>query len=353
MATRLTKVKFKDNYWKIYHGKDEIVLKSLEELPGDQSGVRVELQSSMEGFSHFLISKDNQPFEKSTDGCIEVHFQKDGTSDQHATVVVKAVTTDGAESTPYKINFGYYPKEFYQASGLMNYPDIIIMESNPILNFYIGDVTDWAYYKPTQEDIEFARKTWGDLVKDGKTDYEKAKLLIKSLMEDLWPHKGNPSDEQEAARPFEQYRRMVSGIDKGWCTNFATIFVHACNSLGIPARIIGMGQIHRVTNKCRLQRGSCHTSCEIFDRASNQWIWMDISFYSLGAYLGDEGPLNMAEFHLFLNQPARRKRLKLHIYDMNDKTEKMLPLEQCPKTTFDCWEGYDCEFHYGKPNIDE
>ncbi|MDY7009916.1 MAG: transglutaminase domain-containing protein [Planctomycetota bacterium] len=353
MATRLAKAKFKDNYWRIYHGRDEVMLKSLEELPGDAAGAKIVLQSSREGFSHFLYSIDDAPFDKSADGCIEVRFEKGGTSDQHVTVVVKAVTADGTETKPYTLKFGYYSSEFYKASGLMSYPNILIMDSSPILNFHIGGVEDWDLAEPAPEELEFAAKKWKPLIEGAKTGYEKAKLLIKSLMDDLWPHNGNPSDEQEASKPFVQYERMVSGKDKGWCTNFATIFVHACNCLGIPARLVGMGQIHSLTDKCRIQRGGCHSTCEIFDDKSNQWIWMDISFYALGAYLGKEGPLNMAEFHFFLNQPARRKRLKLHIYNLDDKSDKILPLEKCPKTTFDYWEGWDREFHYGKPNVDK
>lgn len=353
MATRLAKAKFKDNYWRIYHGRDEVMLESLEELPGDTAGVRLALQSSIEGLSHFLYSIDDASFEKSATGCIEVHFKKGGMTDQHTTVVVKAVAGDGAETKSYTLKLGYYSAEFYKASGLMSYPDIVIMGSDPILNFHIGEVEDWGFPESTPEEVEFAAKKWGALIKDAQTGYEKAKLLIKSLMDDLWPHNGNPSDEQEASRPFMQYERMVSGEDKGWCTNFATIFVHACNCLGIPARLVGMGQIHSLTDKCKIQRGGCHSTSEIFDDASNQWVWMDISFYALGAYLGEEGPLNMAEFHFFLNQPARRKRLKLHIYNLDDKSDKILPLDECPKKTFDCWEGWDREFHYGKPNIDK
>ena len=56
----------------------------------------------------------------------------------------------------------------------------------------------------------------------------------------------------------------------------------------------------------------------------------------------------MAELHLFLNQPARRERLRLHVYDLPGKSERLLPLAQCPKTTFDCWEGWSAEFHYVK-----
>ncbi|MCK4623712.1 MAG: transglutaminase domain-containing protein [Phycisphaerae bacterium] len=353
MTTRQVKAKFKDNYWRIYHGRDEIMLESLEELPGDDAGAKIVLQSSMDGLSHFLYSIDDAPFEKSDDGSIEVRFEKDSLSDQHATVVAKAVAADGTETKPYTIEFGYYSSEFYKAGGLMSYPNILVMDSKPNLNFHVGEVEDWGRPEPTREERQFASEKWSALIEDAGTDYDKAKVLIKSLMDDLWPHNGFPSDEQEVSRPFVQYERMVSGKDKGFCSNFATIFVHACNCLGIPARRIGMGQMHSLTDKCKIQTGGSHSTVEIFDSASNQWIWMDISFYALGAYLGEEGPLNMAELHFFLNQPVRRERLKLHIYNLEDKSDKILPLEECPKKTFGCWEGWDIEFHYGKFNLDE
>ncbi len=353
MATRQVKAKFKDNYWRIYHGRDEIMLESLEELPGDDAGVKIVLQSSIEGLSHFLYSMDDAPFEKSADGGIEARFKKGGTSNQHVNVVVKAVAADGAETKPYTLEFGYYSSEFYKAGGLMSYPNILIMNSKPKLNFHVGEVEDWGRPEPTPEELEFAAKKWKPLVEGVETGYEKAKLLIKSLMDDLWPHDGLPSDEQEVSRPFVQYERMVSGKDKGFCSNFAAIFVHACNCLGIPARRVGMGQVYFRSDTTQIQTGGSHSTCEIFDEKSNQWIWMDISFYALGAYLGEEGPLNMAELHFFLNQPARRKRLKFHIYNLDDKSDKILPLEECPKKTFGCWEGWGIEFHYGKSNIDE
>jgi len=41
------------------------------------------------------------------------------------------------------------------------------------------------------------------------------------------------------------------------------------------------------------------------------WILMDLTYQMLGAFLGDEGPLTTAEFHIFINQPQRRQRLRL------------------------------------------
>ncbi len=340
------KVRFRTSYWDVNHGRDEIMLKAIEDLPGAAAGVRLALQSGIEGFSHFLYSIDDAPFKKSPDGCITVHFE-DKPSHQEKTIIVKAACGNGKDSTPYTVKLGYFPKEFYEANRMSGYPNILVVESDPVLNFACGSVEDLASREATPEEREFASKKWAGLVRDAETNYDKAKLLAKSLMDDLCPHSGCPSDEMKVS-PFEQYERMVSGRDKGFCSNFACIFVCACNALGIPARRIGMQQVHSASDKCRIQRGSKHSTTEIFDRHSNQWIWMDMRYYVLGAYLGEEGPLNMAELHLFLNQSTRRERLKFHIYNLNDKSDRILPLDECPKKVFDCWEGWDVEFQYGK-----
>ena len=151
---------------------------------------------------------------------------------------------------------------------------------------------------------------------------------------------------------------MVSGKDKGYCANFAMIFVCACNALGIPARQVGLAEIYlRHSGKCRnndtlIQGGSAHRVLEIFDEHLNQWIWMDLMLYSLGAWLGNTGPLTLAEFHLFLNQDQRRKKLKLLLYDMDKKTETMLPLEKCPvyPKSFTSFFGWNTELQYSKLN---
>ncbi len=91
--------------------------------------------------------------------------------------------------------------------------------------------------------------------------------------------------------------------------------------------------------------GGMHSTTEIFDDRLNQWIWIDHTYNVLGAYLGEEGPLNMAEFSLFLNQDERRKRLRVLFYNYKDKSEKLLSLDECPKK-FASLDGWDTEFHY-------
>ena len=62
------------------------------------------------------------------------------------------------------------------------------------------------------------------------------------------------------------------------------------------------------------------------------------------------GPLTNAEFHLFMNQPRRRERLHLLIYDLATGEEKILPFAECPKKEADSYsyEGWGTIFGYRK-----
>jgi len=142
-----------------------------------------------------------------------------------------------------------------------------MITSQPRLNIGTGSIDDWVISKPTQEERNFASRKWGKLLAQAKTNYDKAKILSKTLMHDLWPHDGFPSAAMSVP-PFKQYERMVSGKDKGYCGTFTNIFVCACNALGIPARHVGLREIY--LKKCKnmhiqMQGGSCHGVPEIFD----------------------------------------------------------------------------------------
>ena len=55
---------------------------------------------------------------------------------------------------------------------------------------------------------------------------------------------------------------------------------------------------------------------------------MDMSQRVLGVFLGEKGPLNQAEFHLFVNDPAWEKYLRIVEYDPNTKRQVTLPLSE-------------------------
>lgn len=335
----------KDQYWNYYQPQDELTIKSIEDLPSEDIKIKLTLQVHTRNFSHFLISTDDSQFRKSLDGSIVAEFKIDETSAMKTTTVVKIVSQNGTTSQPYTITLVSNPNKYWASKGAAGYPNWITVKTDPYLNFNPPCTVDnWIYRTPADSDRKFAENKWGGLIKDAKSNHDKAKLIAKSLMDDLKPHIGVPSDAMKVP-PFEQYERMVSGHDNGFCTNLADIFIHACNSLGVPARRIHLEKVHYRSDKFSIRMGGMHSTTEIFDDQLNQWVWLDLTYNILGAYLGEEGPLNVAEFSMFLNQSQRRKSLKVLYYNYRDKSEELMLLNQCPEK-FASLDGRDTEFHY-------
>jgi len=344
-------VKLKNDLWDFNHGREILTIKSIEEVPGDEIGIKMVLQPQIAEFSHFLISVDSSEFQISPDSSIRADFKLDDDSAQNASFTVKLISQDGQHSEPFNIDLICNAQKYWESRGAEGYPNWITIKSYPFINFSpMYSIENWIYKKPTSDEINYAEAKWKELIKYVDSDYEKAVLLGKALLDDLKPHVGVPSDSMKIP-PFEQYERMISGKDKGFCTNFAHIFIHACNSLGIPARRIHLEKVHSRSEKSSIRMGGMHSTIEIFDEQLNQWVWFDINSNALGAYLGQVGPLSMVEFCLFLNQKERRKSLRLLIYDHKEKTEKLLPLSECPNK-YASFDGWDTEFHYFYSAID-
>jgi len=324
-------VQLKTNYWELYPRREDITLRSLERLT-EGIGVRLGLDTSMKAFSHFLYATNDGPIQKSADGQIVIRFEDRHTPEaQSTTTTIRAVSKTGACSKPYTISVNYYPKELYEASG-QTAPGWVIIQNTDIF-LSSSRVENWILQHPTAKERAYAQDKWGSLTADAESDYKGARALAKSIIDDLEPHRGIPSDRMGKLSPFEQYERAMAGMDHLWCGNIAAIFSYACNALGIPCRQIGMnypwppdpGEGYRVL----LAEG--HGTTEIFSEQFNHWIWMDPTFYVLGAYLREEGPINMAELYQFLNDPNRAEGLRIVEYDPTTKMENTLPVMESKK----------------------
>ena len=338
-------VKLKNELWDFNHGREILTIKSIDEVAGDEIGIKMVLQPHIAEFSHFLVSGDGSKLQRSPDSSIVADFNLDDDSAQETSFTVKLISHDGKQSEPFGIDLICNAQKYWESRGAKGYPNWVTVKTYPFINFTPAySIENWIYKKPTNDEINYAEAKWRMLIKYVDSDYEKAKLLGKAILDDLKPHVGVPSDSMKIP-PFEQYERMISGKDKGFCTNFAHIFIHACNSLGIPARRIHLEKVHSRSEKYSVRMGGMHSTIEIFDEQLNQWVWFDINSNALGAYLGQVGPLSMVEFCLFLNQKERRKSLRLVIYDHKEKIEKLLPLNECPNK-YASFAGWDTEFHY-------
>lgn len=332
MAEQIT-LEFESNYWDLYPRLADVSLEGFDPLP-EGVGVQLTLHSTMPDFSHFLYATNDAPYRQSTGQEIVIRFRDDHKPEtQQTRTMIKAVGANGVESSAYRIDINFYPRELYASGGQTSSGWVIVQESDLALTS--NRVEDFILQFPTSEDIDYARETWGHLVRDGRSDYGNACALARAVMDALEPHRGIPSDEMARLSPFDQYRRVVAGRDRLWCGNIAAIYSYACNALDIPARQIGMHwdsdsqPPEGADYTLRLAEG--HGTTEVFDEDRNQWIWVDLTFYALGVYLGEEGPINMAELYRFLNDPVRARSLRLVRYDPETRSDVREVLLESPK----------------------
>jgi len=316
------------NYWELYPRGEDVVIQSI--VPAEKGvGLILTLRSSDPEFDHFLYTIDNGPEKKSLDGRIALLFEDNHTlqdfSVERRELRVHVVTEDGGKGPGHFLNSNFYPMEMYHARGRTKdgHGRIHIRETD--MEMATSPVEDWILDQPDAEAIAFARETWGHLVDADRTPYENARSLARSIVHDLTPHRGTPSNVMDGLDPFAQYRRLMAGEDRCWCANISEIFSYACNAFGIPTRFIIMR--HQLypppadgVNGYEVLMATGHTTNEVFDAATGSWIWMDLTYNTLGAWLGDQGPLNMLEFHRFLNQPRDLPQLVVDVYDPDSDT---------------------------------
>ncbi|MEO6053519.1 MAG: hypothetical protein ABIP97_05855 [Chthoniobacterales bacterium] len=290
-----------------------------------------------------MFSEKDGPWHCLSDHCVVIRMGNEA----EWTGKIKPVYDSGEGPTVYDISVGLSTAEENAARGSVC-PARYMVSITPPLELESRTPESWNIPTPTSEDREFAEKTWGAHLKGIEGDYEKACELSRLLCHELWPHTGWPIDELTYYTPFDSYRAMIAGKSKGFCVQFNIIFVHACKCFGVIARNMHMERPIRYTPESWVLLGGMHTTAEIFDRARNRWIFMDIRFYCQGVYIGEEGPLNTAEFHLFMSQPHWRDRLKLQVYNMTTKTESRLPFKECPRPDIHFYSGWSTVFHVGK-----
>jgi len=316
------------NYWELYPGREEVYLKDIRRVDKGV-GVLLEFGSCIKGFSHFLFSLDDGQYERSC-GSVLVRFHRSDGKPRCMTLRIKAVSEKGVESRVYNVKICHYPKEYYGSKG-RTAPGYVIVQTSDV-SVSRSRVEDWITQSPTEEERKYAWETWGRLTVDAETDYSAAKAVAKAIIDALEPHRGVPSDVMDRLSPFEQYRRAVAGKDKVWCGNIAAIFSYACNALGIPCRLINMGNVvSRGDGGYWVLLAEGHLTTEIFSENLGQWIWIDPTMRILGAYMSGN-LVNLAEFHYFLNDHRWRRSLEIIRYNPATRSEMRVSLsESIPK----------------------
>ena len=308
-------VKFTSNYWELYPSGGRFFIKSVERV----GGVGLKILFSYPVDCRVYYRFDGGEFRELLKPFIVLRFCEE-VKRSRVKLEFKVVSNTSVEF--YNLVVGYYSKKLYEESG-QTAPGYIILHESTI-DFYTSRVEDWVE-KPSPEDLKEIHRIWGWVLEKGGDDFERAKLLAKDIIRKLEPHRGIPSDLMEKSPPLEQYKIALKGLGKVWCSNIAAIYAYACNGLGIPARIIEMGNIY-LKDDYWILLAEGHATVEVFLRDLKQWAWIDPTFRLLGAYLENIGPLNLIEVYYNVNNPNRLKHLWVELYDPKSDVVEFKPL---------------------------
>jgi hypothetical protein len=247
------------------------------------------------------------------DGQVSITF-----SDPHApyaqavVYAVRAVDRYGASSAEPSVVIYLYSTEFYASQGLT---------ARGVLIFTGGDLRtvattpgEWIVDTPSLEDVAFAQSEWGAAVPLATEPFTRARRLAGAILDRIAFVQGIPSSGMDLP-PFEQYQRAALGQDFVDSTILSSIFSHACNALGIPARIVEMGTVLSRGSQYDLLETEPRAAVEVFDEATNRWVYFDLAAAMLGVELQGYGTLNAAELLRAVNDPVLIADLTAHTYD--------------------------------------
>ncbi|MEA4976104.1 MAG: transglutaminase-like domain-containing protein [Paludibacter sp.] len=152
---------------------------------------------------------------------------------------------------------------------------------NSLFEFYYLDTTGNEYLKTLREKYELE-----NLVAEDNTDFEKIKSVLDWTSKQ-WAHNGsNTPTKQDAltilkeAHEGKQFR----------CVEYGIVATTALNSIGIPARTIGL----KTRDVEKVRRGAGHVVTEVYSGELNKWIFIDPQFNIIPTLNGN--PLNGVEF---------------------------------------------------------
>lgn len=270
---------------------------------------------------------------RSEDGCITLDFEAPETAGALSGEPWELRLRPAAGGAWQRITLVFYSTEHYRKSGRIEHGHDRLHIRYTELEHAGAAVDDWILSEADAEEQAYARRQWSGCMETGANDYEKARSLAQALISEVEPHRGTPSDAMDNLRPFAMHRRLLAGQDKAWCANLAAIYARAGTALDLPVRCIIMRN-QLLPPPAQGEKGlevllaGGHTVNEVFCEDTGQWVWFDLSLRVLGAYLGEEGPLNFWEAHHFLNAPARRPRMRFDVFDPAAGKSRRLSLDE-------------------------
>lgn len=182
---------------------------------------------------------------------------------------------DPSPSSELVFSLGFSPSEYYQDAGL-SIPDLyeLTAPSAPIGRFKQYPLEKFTLSKDdfSLDEVDQATKLFHEEGIDiTASTLEKMEAIGTLLLTHLDDKRGIPTNDMQAATPWQQYRYAMEGHSKCWCGNFAKIYHFFATVAGIPTRVVAVGGTIDGINL------SGHGFCESFVRESNEWAYVDLT----------------------------------------------------------------------------
>lgn len=242
-----------------------------------------------------------------------------------------AVITPAGSTAGETVEFTFYPARLYEQKGRLSEGNYIIVHRATVATRKPA----YVYLPPSfsDDDLAFARKTWGGLKTVPQTDIALAQAVEQDIILKLESHRGIPSDVMNVSSPRVQFERAISGRDRVWCGNLAAIFQYACLSLGLDARVIHTGaDMQPVGPQVRFLTTENHGTVEVYSRDTGSWTWIDPTGRVLAATI-DGAPLTLLQVVEAMATPLEDK-IQVTTFDVKENRRVTLPLGQSPAAGF-------------------
>lgn len=111
------------------------------------------------------------------------------------------------------------------------------------------------------------------VVKDAKSIIQKIILLCDWTHHQipLWSYGGNIEKAEETQNPIHQLLAIKNGVLRGWCGNYAILFIAACESMDLGAR-------HVLLSKKPEYGIDRHNVVEVWRPVKRRWMVLDPMF---------------------------------------------------------------------------
>lgn len=193
----------------------------------------------------------------------------------------------------------------------------------------------------SQEDIDYARGHWGDVVTEGD-DYSCARNIASAMIVELAGTSGSRIflDDVFSCSPIEYYRKACEGELPVLCGQMAAAFQDVCRIFGIMCRIVNVRRTEDL-GYARYHINGGHAVNEVYCRNRRQWIFMDLQRSVLGVGFDMDVLLNILEFHSFIHS-SRRDHLLVVCVDEDGVSMKPL----CERVSPECMNStYHVDMH--------